>query len=177
MGSRSTPAPLGKLLIVLLACSCYSSLLQTSYASADLDFPVSICQDLAPSPLLEQFVDKLPILKKIRISHGKQLTLGAYKIQQVSTPSLTFLLKIGYNSLGVCIHISLSLTHGVAPFWKFYGGFSVTPDIVSMVIHAYSTDFGNLHLTTVANSSNGYGISTSRIKGETWVFGSLVCFK
>lgn len=124
MGSRSTPTPLGKLLIVLLACSCYSSLLQTSYASAHLDSSISICQELAPSPLLEQFVDKLPIMKKIRISHGKQLTLGAYKIQQVSTPPLTFLLKIGNSSLGICMHISLSLTYGVAPFWRFYGGFS-----------------------------------------------------
>lgn len=94
MGPRIKLTTPDKLLIVLLAWGSYSSLLQTTYASTALDSPVSLCQELAPSPSLEQFVDKLPILKKIRISDGKQLTLGAYKIQQVRTPSLTFLIKI-----------------------------------------------------------------------------------
>lgn len=43
----------------------------------------SICQDMIPSPTLEMFVDPLPRLKKIRVADGRQITLGAYKIQQV----------------------------------------------------------------------------------------------
>ncbi|CAK9222741.1 unnamed protein product [Sphagnum troendelagicum] len=42
----------------------------------------SVCQNLAPSPVLEPFVDKLPRLKAIHIHNRKQLTLGAYKITQ-----------------------------------------------------------------------------------------------
>ena len=53
----------------------------------------------------------------------------------------------------------------------------VTPDITSMGIHAYSTVFCNLHLTTVANPSNGNGVPTSRIRCKSWIFGSTVCFK
>ena len=47
------------------------------------DVSKSICQDMVPSPTLEMFVDKLPRLKKIKVSNGKHLTVGAYKIQQV----------------------------------------------------------------------------------------------
>ncbi|CAM6023991.1 unnamed protein product, partial [Sphagnum balticum] len=42
----------------------------------------SVCQNLAPSPVLEPFVDKLPRLKAIHIHNRKRLTLGAYKITQ-----------------------------------------------------------------------------------------------
>lgn len=47
----------------------------------------SVCQNLAPSPVLEPFVDKLPRLKAIHIHNRKQLTLGAYKITQVRSCS------------------------------------------------------------------------------------------
>jgi hypothetical protein len=50
------------------------------------DASKSICQDMLPSPTLEMFVDKLPRMKKISVSNGKQLTLGAYKIKQVRHP-------------------------------------------------------------------------------------------
>lgn len=62
-------------------------------------------------------------------------------------------------------------------FGSFMAASPVNPDIKSIGIHSYSTVFCNLHLTTVANPSNGYGISTSRIRGGTWVFGSSVCLK
>lgn len=50
---------------------------------AVIDDPVQVCQTLQPSPTLEPFVDKLPKLKQIRIDHGKQVVIGAFKIQQV----------------------------------------------------------------------------------------------
>lgn len=49
----------------------------------------SICQAMIPSPTLEMFVDALPKLNRIHVSNGSQLTLGAYKIQQVLLNSYT----------------------------------------------------------------------------------------
>jgi hypothetical protein len=43
---------------------------------------VSICQDLAPSPTLEPFLDALPIPPTIPVNPF-QLVIGAYKITQV----------------------------------------------------------------------------------------------
>jgi hypothetical protein len=42
----------------------------------------SICQDLAPSPTLEPFLDSLPIPPTIPVNLS-QLVIGAYKITQV----------------------------------------------------------------------------------------------
>lgn len=44
----------------------------------------SVCQNLVPSPNLQKFVDKLPRPKNIYLSNCTQLTLGAYKITQVT---------------------------------------------------------------------------------------------
>jgi hypothetical protein len=54
---------------------------------------LSFCQNLVPSPILEKFVDELPIPKSIHIDKGTQITLGAYKITQVLTLCPKKLLK------------------------------------------------------------------------------------
>ena len=82
------------------------------------DDPVQVCQTLQPSPTLEQFVDKLPKLKQIRIDHGKQVILGAYKIKQVRTYIIfslkLFLLLQGFDLLAPpsrCINSGDSCFH------------------------------------------------------------------
>ncbi|CAM6051120.1 unnamed protein product [Sphagnum compactum] len=54
---------------------------QTAAAAVDVN-DSSVCQNLVPSPRLEQFVDELPRLKTILVNNRKQVTLGAYKIKQ-----------------------------------------------------------------------------------------------
>ncbi len=55
---------------------------QTAAAAVDVN-DSSVCQNLVPSPRLEQFVDELPRLKTILFNNRKQVTLGAYKLKQV----------------------------------------------------------------------------------------------
>lgn len=55
---------------------------QAAAAAVDVN-DSSVCQNLVPSPRLEQFVDELPRLKTILVNNRKQVTLGAYKIKQV----------------------------------------------------------------------------------------------
>lgn len=47
----------------------------------------SVCQNLAPSPQLKKFVDKLPIMRTIPVS-PKRISIGAWKIQQVTISAL-----------------------------------------------------------------------------------------
>ncbi|KAH8944137.1 hypothetical protein BDL97_13G093000 [Sphagnum fallax] len=54
---------------------------QAAAAAVDVN-DSSVCQNLVPSPRLEQFVDELPRLKTILVNNRKQVTLGAYKIKQ-----------------------------------------------------------------------------------------------
>ncbi|KAG0591033.1 hypothetical protein KC19_1G144100 [Ceratodon purpureus] len=82
-------------LLLLLACSsCFQG------ATGIYDAAISQCQQLAPSPSLEKFVDKLPRPKVIRISNAKQITIGAFKIQQKLHRDLppTTLYAYGTNS-------------------------------------------------------------------------------
>lgn len=76
---------LSRLLVLVLACWLLPQGIfgEGAEPSPESDESRSICQDMVPSPTLEMFVDKLPRLKKIKVSNGKQLTLGAYKIKQV----------------------------------------------------------------------------------------------
>ncbi len=73
-------------LIGLIFCSALlfsaPSTTQTAAAAVDVN-DSSVCQNLVPSPRLEQFVDELPRLKTILVNNRKQVTLGAYKIKQV----------------------------------------------------------------------------------------------
>lgn len=72
-------------LISLIFCSALlfsaPSTTQTAAAAVDVNNS-SVCQNLVPSPRLEQFVDELPRLKTILVNNRKQVTLGAYKIKQ-----------------------------------------------------------------------------------------------
>ena len=47
----------------------------------------SVCQNLAPSPQLKKFVDKLPIMRTIPVS-PKRISIGAWKIKQVTNSCL-----------------------------------------------------------------------------------------
>jgi hypothetical protein len=47
----------------------------------------SVCQNLAPSPQLKKFVDKLPIMRTIPVS-PKRISIGAWKIKQVTISAL-----------------------------------------------------------------------------------------
>lgn len=68
---------------VLVLAWTYCWMLPQLVLGEGSDSSKSICQDMLPSPTLEMFVDQLPRLEKIKVSNGKQLTLGAYKIKQV----------------------------------------------------------------------------------------------
>lgn len=89
MRSRRSQAKREKAVVLFLGGLCFLSTQVIGGLVPDEDHD-SVCQNLAPSPALEQFVDELPKLKSIRIKNGKQLTLGVFKITQVRRPKFKF---------------------------------------------------------------------------------------
>jgi hypothetical protein len=71
--------PLFKLWLVLI---CMQTTLNYNIPGLFVIAQDSICQDLAPSPTLEPFLDSLPIPPTIPVNLS-QLVIGAYKITQV----------------------------------------------------------------------------------------------
>ncbi|KAG0576684.1 hypothetical protein KC19_5G099500 [Ceratodon purpureus] len=144
---------------------------------AMIDDPVQVCQTLQPSPTLEPFVDKLPKLKQIRIDHGKQVVLGAYKIQQKLHRDLPPTTMYAYGTSAATASVpgpTLLATSGVESYvrWEnhIHDEYHMLP-VDKTLMWANPSKGGvpivtHLHGAECDSASDGYPDSWHTAKGE-----------